>query len=88
MDHATLISRYAHYYGEKKAIVFGEREWSFREVNERANALAHGLLDLGIQKGDRVATLSRNCPQHIEILFAKNKIGAVDVGLNSRLSAE
>jgi len=88
MDQATLISRYAKYYGNKTAVVFGEKRWSFQEINERANALAHGLLELGLRKGDRVATLSRNCPQHIEILFAKMKMGAVDVGLNSRLSAE
>lgn len=43
---------------------------------------------MGVKKGDRVASLLRNCSQHIEILFAKYKMGAVDVGLNSRLAAE
>jgi len=88
MDQATLISRYAEYYGTKTAIVFGEKRWSFQEVNERANALAHGLMGLGVKKAERVASLLRNCPQHIEILFAKFKMGAVDVGLNSRLAPE
>ncbi len=88
MDHATLVARYAQQYGGRTAVVFGDRRWSFADVNRRANAIAHGLLELGVKTGDRVATLSRNCPQHIEILFGKSKIAAVDVALNSRLSPE
>jgi len=82
----TLIAKGAKYYSDRTAIVFGEKRFTFREVNERANRLANGLLSLGVKKGDRVASLSRNCHQHIEIVFARHKIGAVEVNLNPRLS--
>ncbi len=82
MNLSGLINRGAQYYGDKTAVVFGEKRFSFREVNERANRLANGLLCLGVREGDRVASLNRNCYQHIEIFFARHKIGAVEVNLN------
>lgn len=88
MNIPTLIAKGAKYYSDRTAIVFGEKRFTFREVNERANRLANGLLSLGIKKGDRIASLNRNCCQHIEIVFARFKIGAVDVTLNPRLSPE
>jgi len=88
MNIPKLITRGAEFHGDKTAVVFGEKRFTFREVNERANRLANGLLRLGVKKGDRVASLNRNCHQHIEIVFARHKIGAVEVNLNPRLSAE
>ena len=82
------IRRGASYHGERTAVVFGGQRLTFREVHERSNRLANGLLDLGIKKGDRVASLNRNCSQHIEIAFARYKIGSVDVTLNPRLSLD
>lgn len=88
MNLSTLIAKGAKYYGDKTAVVFGEKRFSFREVNERVNRLAHGLLKIGVKKGDRVASLNRNCHQHIEIVFARFKVGTVDIPLNPRLSPE
>jgi acyl-CoA synthetase (AMP-forming)/AMP-acid ligase II len=82
------ITRSASYYRDKTALVFGEKRLTFWEVNERANRLANALSSLGVSKGDRVASLNRNCHQHIEIVFARYKIGAVEVTLNPRLSIE
>jgi long-chain acyl-CoA synthetase len=87
MEIGELIDRYAKYYGSKVAVVFENKRLSFEEVNQRANKLSNSLLELGIKKGDRVASLNRNCSQHIEIMLARYKIGAVDVTLNPRLSA-
>ena len=84
----SLIAKSAKYYSKKTAIIFGEKKFTFRAVNERANRLANGLLGLGVKRGDRVASLNRNCHQHIEIVFARYKIGAVEVILNPRLSEE
>lgn len=88
MNIPTLIAKSAKYYSNQTAVIFGEKRFTFREVNERANRLANGLLTLGVRKGDRVASLNRNCHQHIEIFFARQKIGAVEVTLNPRLSQE
>ena len=55
---------------------------------ERARRLASGLADLGIEDGDRVATLLWNQTEHLELYFAVPSMGAVIHTLNPRLSAD
>ena len=69
---------------DKVAIVFEGKGYTFAELNDRVNRLGNALLELGVQKGDRVATLAVNCNQCIEIYFAVAKIGGVHVPLNFR----
>lgn len=71
---------------QKRALIFEDRPFTYQEVNLRTNQLCHFLLDLGIQKGDRVSVLLYNCNQYIEIFFALSKIGAILVPLNWRLA--
>ncbi|MDQ1647575.1 MAG: fatty-acyl-CoA synthase, partial [Cryptosporangiaceae bacterium] len=69
------------------AIVHGDRELTYRELDERVTRLAHGLRTLGVRRGDRVAYLGPNHPAFLESLFATGALGAVFVPLNSRLAA-
>ena len=59
---------------------------TYRQFNERANALAHGLLSLGIKKGDVTAFLSYNRVEIVETYTALGKIGVLGIPLNYRLS--
>jgi acyl-CoA synthetase (AMP-forming)/AMP-acid ligase II len=86
MDVKTIISRFAEYYADQTAIVCGDERLTFRKVNERSIRLANGLRELGVKKDDRVGTVLGNCPQYIESMFAKHKIGTVDVILSPRIS--
>jgi acyl-CoA synthetase (AMP-forming)/AMP-acid ligase II len=86
MDVKTIISRYAAYYAHKTAIVYGDRRLTFREVNERSCRLANGFLGLGVKGNDRIGTILGNCPEYVESMFAKHKMGAVDVILSPRIS--
>lgn len=61
---------------------------TFQETAERAAQLAHGLAALGVQQGDRVATLAWNGYRHLELYYAISGIGAVCHTINPRLSAE
>jgi acyl-CoA synthetase (AMP-forming)/AMP-acid ligase II len=61
------------------------RRMTFRECAERARRLARGLADLGIEDGDRVATLLWNQTEHLELYFAVPLMGAVIHTLNPRL---
>jgi len=88
MNIAKIISRYAYEHKSRIAIVSGEESWTFAEVHERSNRLANGLRDLGVRKGDRVATLISNSPRYQEIEFALSKIVAIRVALNLRLNPE
>jgi acyl-CoA synthetase (AMP-forming)/AMP-acid ligase II len=61
---------------------------SFTEIAARTRALAHALKELGIKKGDCVATLCWNHNVHLECYFGIPLAGAVMHTLNLRLSGE
>lgn len=75
-------------YGDREAItcMTTGRHLTFRQVNQRVNGLANGLLGLGIQKGDNTAFLSYNRHEIVETYFALGKIGSIGLPLNYRLS--
>lgn len=63
-----------------------ELRLTYAQLNERANRLANGLADLaGISHGDRVAILALDGVEHLEVLFACGKLGAIHTALNWRL---
>jgi fatty-acyl-CoA synthase len=71
-------------FGDREAMVdrVGGRRWTYRQLAEEVNALAGGLLDAGIAKGDRVGIWSPNCPEWTMLQFATAKIGAILVTIN------
>src|ERR1041384_7928664 len=58
---------------------------TYAEVLHRAGRLAAALHDLGVRRGDRVATLCWNHDRHLEAYFAAPLMGAVLHTLNLRL---
>jgi fatty-acyl-CoA synthase len=66
----------------------GYREISFGELGTRVAQLAHGLRQLGVTDGDRVATFMWNNQEHLEAYFAAPCMGAVLHTLNIRLVGE
>ncbi len=71
---------------EKTAFTSHEtgEQWSFARTNEAADALAHGLLALGLSAGDRVGILTRNNVEFFVTLFACQKAKLVLAPLNWR----
>jgi long-chain acyl-CoA synthetase len=63
------------------------RQITYGELNARVNQLAHGLLLLGVRKGDDVAVMVGNRIEHLEILFATAKIGALAIPLDIKWKA-
>lgn len=60
--------------------------YTYKQVDERANRVATWLVDhLGIVKGDRIALISRNRMECIDLFFACGKIGAILCPLSYRL---
>jgi acyl-CoA synthetase (AMP-forming)/AMP-acid ligase II len=88
MDITGIINQGATYWGDKTAVVCGEKKLTFRQVNERANRLANGLLRLGYQPGNHIGSMMHNCSQYIEIFFAQHKLNAVRITLNTRSNKE
>ena len=68
------------------AIDFDGRRVTYAELDERSERLAADLLAAGLGGGDRVATLTGNSPEHVEVFFACAKAGFLLVPLSWRLS--
>ena len=71
-------------HGAREALVeyATGRRWTYRELKSDIDALAHGLLRLGIGKGDRVGIWSPNCAEWTHLQYATAKIGAILVCIN------
>ncbi|MGW1715504.1 amino acid adenylation domain-containing protein [Streptomyces sp. NPDC002156] len=69
------------------AVVHREQSITGRELNTRANRLAHRLLRLGVRPEDRVAVLMRRSDELIVALLAVLKTGGAYVGLDPRAPA-
>jgi acyl-CoA synthetase (AMP-forming)/AMP-acid ligase II len=64
------------------------KELTWRAFDERANQLAHLLLDRGVKRGDKVGILLMNCIEWLPIYFGILKSGAIVVPLNFRYSSD
>lgn len=62
--------------------------FTWREWYERTCQLAHALKSLGVQEGDRIATMALNHHRHMEIIYATICTGAVSHPINIRLSMD
>jgi acyl-CoA synthetase (AMP-forming)/AMP-acid ligase II len=87
MRAGHMLSWPAERYPDKIAITYQGQHLTFREVDTRVNRLAHGLLALGLRRGDRVAALLYNSPRAVEARFALMKAGLCMVALNVRQAA-
>jgi acyl-CoA synthetase (AMP-forming)/AMP-acid ligase II len=61
------------------------RSFTYPQTNKRVNQLAHGLLALGLSKGDKIAVLLENSIEIVEIYLAVAKTGMIIVPINFRL---
>ena len=57
--------------------------WTWRELSERVDAAARGLMAIGVGAGEKIALWAPNCPQWIVFMFAAAKIGAVLITVNT-----
>ena len=64
------------------ALSFYGRDITYAELNGMIDRLAWGLVDIGVQKGDRVAIHMENCPQFVISYFAAQRAGGVVVAVN------
>jgi acyl-CoA synthetase (AMP-forming)/AMP-acid ligase II len=85
MNLGTLLPRHARFRPEHTAIVFEEKRLTYAEFHRSVNRLAKALLNLGIGKGDKVATILPNSLELYETYWAVTQIGAVVVPLSPLL---
>jgi fatty-acyl-CoA synthase len=78
------LERIARAHGDREAMVdlATGRRWTYTQLDADVDTLALGLLDLGIDKGDRVGIWAPNCPEWTLVQYATAKIGAILVTIN------
>ena len=75
-------------YGAKIGVVDGDKRFTYSQVLDRSLRLASALRKLGLNEGDRVATLSFNCHPLLEAYYGVPMARMVLLPLNVRLSPE
>jgi len=77
-----LVAASVEIYPRGVALEFFGRETTYAELGAQIDRAAEGLRLLGVQKGDRVALVLPNCPQHIVAFYAVLRLGAIVVEHN------
>ena len=84
----SVIKENSLKFKNKKVILSEEGNLTYRQLKEKIDRLAGYLVNLGINKDDKVAILLRNSPDFVLSLFAIQKIGAIPVPINTFLKPE
>jgi len=87
MNLGRALSRAACHFKERCSLSCAGKTRTFTEIDENSNRFVNGLLKLGVKKTDRVAILSDNCVEYVEIDFALYKGGMIRVGINPMVSS-
>ncbi|HYP73854.1 MAG TPA: long-chain-fatty-acid--CoA ligase, partial [Microbacterium sp.] len=77
-----IVAASARDYPDAPALQFFGRTTSYRDLMDAVDRAAAGLRALGVGKGDTVAIVLPNCPQHIVAFYAILRLGAVAVEHN------
>ncbi|MET1038396.1 MAG: long-chain-fatty-acid--CoA ligase [Aeromicrobium sp.] len=80
------LERHGFAIGDRAAVRFEGRTTTWRELRDRVRALADAMARRGVGFGDRVAVLMSNRPEFLETVLAANRLGAIAVPVNFRLT--
>ncbi len=86
MDLGGLVARNARMVGDKEAVIYNERRYTWKQVNQRVNAVANELIKKGLKKGDKVALWELNTDNFVFAFYGAVKAGGVAVPVNFRLT--
>jgi acyl-CoA synthetase (AMP-forming)/AMP-acid ligase II len=82
------LDLHARNHPHKIALICAGRSLTYHELNACAKRVAHALLSLGVQPGDRVAVMAYNSLETLVISCGLSKLNAISVLLNYRLREE
>jgi fatty-acyl-CoA synthase len=85
MNLSHFLTRNARRLPNHPGLIWGERTWTWAEMEARVTAMAAALAARGVAKRDRVLVHSKNCNEMFESMFAAFRLGAVWVPTNFRL---
>jgi long-chain acyl-CoA synthetase len=82
------IGNHARLQPDRPAIIIGDARITYGELHTLTNALANGLLDLGVRPGHRIAVLLYNSPEFLIAWTAAGKLAVTPVALNYRFRSD
>lgn len=82
-----MIAASVKAFGKRPALEFFGAVTNYSELGEQIDRAAEGMRRLGVQKGDRVALVLPNCPQHVVAFYAALRLGAIVVEHNPLYTA-
>ena len=81
-----IVRRSADRNPDRLALVFGERRWTYRQLDDAVSRAAGHLLELGLTDGDRVATVGTNSDAYLLAYLGCARAGLVHVPVNYALT--
>jgi crotonobetaine/carnitine-CoA ligase len=84
----AALARSAARFGPRIFLDFSGTTYSYSDIDRQSTRLARGLLDLGVRKGDTVASILDNNLEAVLCWFAINKAGAISVPVNTAYKGE
>lgn len=87
MSWNAVLAHHAARTPDSPMTVFEGETITYGAMAARVAALAGGLAERGVGRGDVVGLLSYNCPEMLETIFAVNHLGAIAMPVNWRLAA-
>jgi fatty-acyl-CoA synthase len=81
------VHRSAAKHGDKEALIFGERCWSFSQLDAAADRVARRLRESGLRGGERVVAYGKNSDAYFLLWLGCVRAGLVHVPANYALSA-
>lgn len=78
-----MLERRAEEYGDKVFAYWGDKKRTYRQMNEMANRMANGFLNLGLKKGDTALIFMPNVFEYVDVWFGLSKIGVIEVPVNN-----
>jgi 3-(methylthio)propionyl---CoA ligase len=83
----TFLERAASVFPDHRAVIHGQRSWTYAEFYARSRRLASALARHGIGRGDTVSCMLANTPAMLEAHYGVPMTGGVLNTLNTRLDA-
>ncbi len=82
------VGRSAGRNPQKDALIFGERRWSYAQLDAGANRAANALLERGLEPGDRAAAYGMNSDTYVLLWLGCARAGVVHVPINFALAGD
>lgn len=83
---SDALRRAARRHRGRTALSFGERIWSFIDLDRAVDRVAHGLIGAGLSRGDRLGALGRNSDAYLILWLACARAGLIHVPINYALT--